>query len=140
MAKICSGKSLLFLLAAVCITVATGQDDMDSWLRLMAATSDSDSNAPSTTPFADSKTSPGGSGDNAADHKSRGQHSKSGDQTKPAPQHMFVKFPKPKGPTKKITVSKTGKSDFHSINAALDSIMPHSAYRTVIHIKEGVYQ
>ena len=53
---------------------------------------------------------------------------------------MFVKFPKPQGKSKKITVSKSGKDDFTTINAALDSIAEHTKHRTIIHIREGVYE
>lgn len=37
-------------------------------------------------------------------------------------------------------MSKSGKDDFTTINAALDSIAEHTKHRTVIHIREGVYE
>lgn len=115
----------LVLALVSCIAIASAQDDMDSWLKLIADTSSDYESVPAamdSAPYSGAMTA-------------GGLHPNTG-----ASQGMFVKFPKPKGPAKKITVSKSGKDDFTTINAALDSIAEHNTFRTVIHIRAGVYQ
>lgn len=116
---------LLFtILAVLCCTalivVAAEEEDdsMSKWLKVMADTSGSDADPDYDSPYDNSYVA-------QADGASVG---------------MFVKFPKPQGKSRKITVSKSGKDDFTTINAALDSIAEHTKHRTVIHIREGVYE
>lgn len=121
-------QALVLLALVSCIAIASAQDDMDSWLQFMADTSsdyESEITADSS-PYSGSMTA----GEAHHHHKDKTGASKG----------MFVKFPKPKGPAKKITVSKSGKDDFTTINAALDSIAEHNTFRTVIHIRAGVYE
>lgn len=124
----------LVLALVSCIAIASAQDDMDSWLQFMADTSsDYESEITTDTVPAAVDSSPY-SGSMTAGER---HHHK--DKTG-ASIGMFVKFPKPKGPAKKITVSKSGKDDFTTINAALDSIAEHNKFRTIIHIRAGVYE
>jgi hypothetical protein len=125
----CRKVQLLFtLLAVLCCTalivVAAEEEDdsMSKWLKVMAETSGSDADPDYDSPYENS-------------YVAQGDGAKTG-----ASVGMFVKFPKPQGKSKKITVSKSGKDDFTTINAALDSIAEHTKHRTVIHIREGVYE
>jgi len=125
----CRNPFLLLLVAVFCtgfIVVAAEEDDMTSWLKLMADTAGSDADPEYDEADDDTAVdSPGYGNSYLAQGGSVG---------------MFVKFPKPQGKSKKITVSKSGKDDFTTINAALDSVAEHSKHRTVIHIRAGVYE
>lgn len=127
----CREPLLITLLAVFCCTslivLAKEDDSMTAWLKFMAETSGSDADPKYfESPYEDSYvTQPDSHPDGPKQGGSTG---------------MFVRFPKPQGKSRKITVSKSGKDDFTTINAALDSIAEHTKHRTVVHIREGVYE
>ncbi|XP_024386057.1 probable pectinesterase 53 isoform X3 [Physcomitrium patens] len=127
-----------FTFAAV-IADASGEDDnVDTWLKFMAETSGSDAD-PDYDAETDGTPASGSHYENSFVTE-RDNHTPDGTKSEATANGMFVKFPKPKGKSRKITVSKFGKDDFITINAALDSIAEHERHRTVIHIREGVYE
>lgn len=115
----CRKVQLLFtILAVLCCTalivvVAEEEDDsMSKWLKVMAETSGSDADPDYDSPYENS-------------YVAQADGAKTG-----ASVGMFVKFPKPQGKSRKVTVSKSGKDDFTTINAALDSIAEHTKSST----------
>ncbi|XP_024372084.1 probable pectinesterase 53 isoform X2 [Physcomitrium patens] len=127
-----------FVFCAAISVAADDDDNVDSWLKLMADTSGSDADSDYDFETDDTPASDSVYGDSLVAEQDN--HPADGTKSGGASNGMFVKFPKPKGKSRKITVSKSGKDDFTTINAALDSIAEHEKHRTVIHIREGIYE
>jgi len=110
---------------------SSSDTDFNQWLQYMAETSDDDdASTPFTQPWSGE-----GSGLTASQDKD-------GSLTKipKVNRDSIGVLPKPTGKAKKVVVAKNGKGDYTTINDAINDIPDHAKYRTIIHIKAGVYK
>ncbi|KAG0612526.1 hypothetical protein M758_6G034400 [Ceratodon purpureus] len=145
MAKLIKMRSLalgLFIALLATAAMAAAQDgDFDQWLQYIAETSDNDDDATLSSPASPDADAVTGTWKGGVSELSSSQD-KDGSLTKmpKVNRDSIGVLPKPTGKPVKVVVSKDGKGDYTTITDAINAIPLHAKYRTIIHIKAGVYK
>ena len=121
--------------------LTNGDDiDFDTWLNDMAATSDDDSDVASAPPALDADAVTGVWKGGASELLSQTKDGALKNKHPVWNGDSIGVLPKPTGKPKKVVVSKDGKGDYTTINEAIAAMPYQTTYRTIIHIKAGVYK
>lgn len=115
--------------------------EFDRWLQDMAETSDNDDVTTLSSPPSSDADAVTGTWTGDVSVLTSNQDKDGSLKTLPKVNRDSIGvLPKATGKPKKVVVSKNGKGDYTTITEALNDIPLHATYRTIIHIKAGVYK